>query len=175
VKTGDIFEMSKWSPAQSPPLRVWHWPANLSQADIVAAATQIQAAGLATVSDPAEEPWTHILSWDGTNWTVQQAGAPSPVSLGPSLTGANLKKNIPGGAKLWVNLPPSRELAAQLLPTDPNSAVQVATDLASAEYALTGLLTAKGPAWAWFHKNELAAGPPPPNAPPHSPGCSATS
>jgi Caspase domain len=175
VKTGDIFEISKWSPAQSPPLRVWHWPANLSQADIVAAATQIQAAGLATVSDPAEEPWTHILSWDGTNWTVQQAGAPSPVSLGPSLTGANLKKNIPGGAKLWVNLPPSRELAAQLLPTDPNSAVQVATDLASAEYALTGLLTAKGPAWAWFHKNELAAGPPPPNAPPHSPGCSATS
>jgi len=44
-----------------------------------------------------------------------------------------------------------------------------------AHYALTGVLTADGPAYAWYHKSELAAGPPSPNAPPHSPGCSATS
>jgi Caspase domain len=174
VKPGDIFELSKWSPVQSPPLHVWHWPATLSQADILAAAAQIQTASVTTVSDPAEESWTHMLSWDGTNWTLQQAGAPSPVPLGSTLTAAALKK-IPGNAKIWVNLPPSRELQAQLLPADPNSAVQVAANLANAEYALTGVLTAQGPSWAWFHKNELAAGPPPPNAPPHTPGCSPTS
>jgi hypothetical protein len=175
VQTGDIFEMTKWSPAQSPPLHVWHWPATLSQADIVAAAAQIQAAGIATVSDAAEEQWTHILSWNGSAWTLQQAGVSAPVSLGPTLTSSVLKQKVTAGAKLWVNFPPSRELAAQLLPADPNSAVQTAADLSGAEYALTGTLTAKGPAWAWFHKNELAAGPPSPNANPHSPGCSTSS
>jgi hypothetical protein len=156
-------------------LRVWHWPATLSQADILTAAAQIQAAGIATVSDAAEEPWTHILSWNGTAWTLQPAGASAPVSLGPTLTSAALKQKTPANAKLWVNFPPSRELVAQLLPADPNSAVQTATDLSGAEYALTGTLTTKGPAWAWFHKNELAAGPPSPNAAPHSPGCSTSS
>ncbi len=51
---------------------------------------------------------------------------------------------------------------------------QTSPDLAGAHYALTGTLTPNGPAWAWFHKSELAAGPPSPNAPPHSPGCSPT-
>lgn len=174
VKAGDIFEMTKWNPAPSAPLRIFHWPATLSQADLVAAAAQIQSAGIASVSDPAEEPWTHLLSWDGTKWILQQAGAPSPTPLGATLNAVVLRK-IPASAKLWVNLPPSRELAAQLLPTDPNSAVQTADNLASAEYALTGVLTANGPAWAWFHKNELAAGPPDPKAAPHDPGCSPTS
>ncbi len=175
VSPGEIFEMTKWSPAQSAPLHVWHWPATLSQADILAAAAQIQTAGIVSVSDPAAEPWTHMLSWDGTDWTLQKAGAPAPTRLGATLTAPELKKNIPRDAKVWVNLPPSRELAAQILPADPNSAVQAAADFASAEYALTGVLTANGPAWAWFHKNELAAGPPAPNANHYSPGCSATS
>jgi hypothetical protein len=146
---------------------------------VLAAAAQLQAAGVASVSDPAEDPWTHILSWDGTNWTLQAAGAPSPTRLGATLNPKMLQQQIPAGAKLWINLPPPKELAAQLLSAeDPgahNSAVQAATDLANAEYALTGVLTADGPAWAWFHKNELAAGPRAPNGFPHSPGCSATS
>ena len=175
VKTGDIFELANWTPAQSTPLRVWHWPATLSQADILAAVAQIRTAGLATVSDPAEEPWTHMLSWDGTNWTLQQAGAASSTPLGPAPTSDSLRQNLPAGAKLWVNLPPSRELAAQLLPPDPTSAVQSSADLAGAHYALTGVLTPDGPAWAWFHKNELVAGPPSPNLPPHTPGCSPAS
>jgi hypothetical protein len=176
---GEIFELSKWSPAEAEPLRLWHWPATLSQAQIQTTVRQIQSAGVASVSDPAEEFWTHILSWDGTNWTLQAAGAPTPTRLGATLNATTLHQQIPTGAKVWVNLPPPKELAAQLLfPSEHNSAssaVQSASDLASAEYALTGVLTAEGPAWAWFHKNNLAAGPPAPDAPPHSPGCSATS
>ncbi len=175
VKAGDVFELTKWNPAPSAPLRVFHWPATLSQAEIVAATAQILSAGIATVSDPAEEQWTHMLSWDGTKWIVQKAGATAATPLGAGLTAPILRQNIPAGARLWVNFPPSRDLAAQLLPADPNNAVQTAADLASAEYVLTGVLTANGPAWAWFHKNELAAGPPDPNAPAHDPGCSPTS
>ncbi len=95
VSSGDIFEMTKWSPAQAAPLSVWHWPATLSQADILAAAAQIQAAGITSVSDPAADAWTHILSWDGTNWTLQQAGAPSPAPLGATLQPRPCAKRFP--------------------------------------------------------------------------------
>jgi len=175
VSPGTIFELTQWHPAESAPLRVFHWPATLSQEQILAAVAQMQAAGVDSVADPAEDAWTHMLSWDGTNWMLQAAGAQTAFPLGAIVTSAVLQKEVPAGAKLWINLPPPRELAAQLLPADPNSAVQTSSDLASAEYALTGVLTANGPAWAWFHKNELAAGPPAANTGPHSPGCSTTS
>ncbi len=175
VDPGEIFELTKWIPSDTQPLRVWLWPANLSQDEILAAAAQVQASGATLVADPAEDQWTHVLSWDGTHWTLQQAGTAAPVSLGAPLTAEALKQHLPAGAKLWVNLPPSGELAAKLKPDGGESAVQPADNLAAAQYALTGVLTAGGPAYAWYHKSELAAGPPSANAPPHSPGCSATS
>ncbi len=175
VATGDVFEMTKWVPADNPPLRIWLWPSNLTQDQILAAAAQVQASGATLVSDPAEDQWTHVLSWDGAHWTLQKAGTPTPVALGATLTADTIKQNLPAGAKLWVNLPPSQELAQKLKPADAQSAVQNADNLAAAQYALAGVLTADGPAYAWYHKSELAAGPPAPNAPPHSPGCSATS
>jgi len=179
VAAGDVFEMTKWIPADNPPLSIWLWPSNLPESDILAAAAQVQASGAALVSDPAEQPWTHVLSWDGTRWTIQQAGqqagAAAPADLGAPLSADAIKKNLPAGAKLWANLPPSKELAAKISPSGNDSAVQLADNLTNAMYALTGVLAANGPAYAWYHKSELAAGPPSPNAPAHSPGCSATS
>ena len=175
VAAGDVFEMSKWVPADNSPIRVWLWPSNLTEDQILATATQVQASGAALVSDPAEEQWTHILSWDGTNWNLQKAGASSSINLGASLTADAIKKNLPIDAKLWANLPPSQELAAKLRPSGTDSAVQFADNLSAANYALSGVVTANGPAYAWYHKSELAAGPPSPTAPTHSPGCSATS
>jgi len=174
VSPGQFFDLTKWVPADSQPLRFWLWPATLSEDQILAAAMQVQASGATLVSDPAEQQWTHMLNWDGTNWMLKDASADSPVSLGSTLTAAALKQHLPAGARLWANLPPSRELAAKLKPAV-NSAVQSADNMAAANYALTGVVTENGPAYAWYHKSELAAGPPSPNAPPHSPGCSATS
>jgi len=175
VAAGDIFELTKWIAADNPPLSVWLWPSNLPESDILAAAAQVQASGATLVSDPAEQQWTHVLNWDGTQWTLQQAGAASSSKLGAPLTADAIRKNLPAGAKLWVNLPPSKELAAKISPSGSDSAVQLAGSLTNAMYALTGVLTANGPAYAWYHKSELAAGPPSPSAPAHSPGCSATS
>jgi hypothetical protein len=175
VAAGDVFELTKWIPADNPALSIWLWPSNLPESDILAAAAQVQASGATLVSDPAEQQWTHVLSWDGAHWTLQRAGAASPVNLGAPLTAQAIKQNLPAGAKLWANLPPSKELAAKLTPAGSGSAVQLADNLTNAMYALTGVLTANGPAYAWYHKSELAAGPPSPTAPPHSPGCSATS
>lgn len=172
---GEIFELSRWVPAESAPLRIWHWPSNLSQDEILAAAAEIRSAGVVFVSDPAEEPWTHMLSWDGSNWTLQQARKGAPVQLGPKLAASVLKEHLSAGSKLWVNFPPSRDLAAKLTLSDPGRAVQAAGDLAGAQYALTGTLTADGPAYTWFHKSELSADPRVRSTPGHSPGCSSTS
>jgi hypothetical protein len=176
VAAGEVFELTKWVPAEAAPLRFWLWPSNLSEDDILAAAAQVKAAGVASVSDPAEESWSDILCWDGANWTVQHSGTPSPISLGARLTANALKQHLAVGAKLWVNLPPPRELGAKLALHNSNSAVQTAPDLAGANYILTGVLTEDGPAYAWFHKSEFAAGPRAPvTLPDHSPGCSSTS
>jgi hypothetical protein len=175
VAAGEVFELTKWIPAEQAPLHIWLWPSNLSIQQVVTAGETIASAGISLVSDPAEEAWTHVLCWDGSNWTLQQAGAPAPTTLGPQLTADALKQHLPAGAKLWANLPPPKELAAKLAPVDPSSAVQTTPDLKGADYALTGTLTADGPAYAWYHKNELAAGPPASDAHDHSPGCSATS
>jgi hypothetical protein len=86
-----------------------------------------------------------------------------------------LQQHLPTGAKLWINVPPSRELAEKLVPGDQSSAVQTVSDLTLAHYALAGVMTANGPAYAWFHKSELAAGPPVEKHDGHSLGCSSTS
>ena len=175
VAAGDVFELTKWVPADNPPLSIWLWPSNLPESDVLAAVAQVQASGATLVSDPAEQQWTHVINWDGSHWTLQQAGASTSVNLGATLSAEAIKKNLPAGAKLWANLPPSTELATKLTPAGSDSAVQHADSLTNAMYALTGVVTANGPAYAWYHKSELAAGPPSPNAPAHSPGCSATS
>ena len=175
VTPGEIFELTKWVPAESAPLRVWLWPSNLSEDDILASAAQVKASGVTSVADPAEQPWTDMLCWDGANWTLQHAGAPAPTRLGPTLTASSLQKKLPGGAKIWVNLPPSRELAAKLALHDGASAVQAAADLSGAHYVLAGALSENGPAYAWFHKSELEAGPRASISSDHSSGCSTTS
>lgn len=175
ISPGDVFELAKWVPAESAPLRFWLWPSNLSQDQIQAAAEEINSAGVVSVSDPAEELWTDILCWDGTNWTLQHAGSPTVIKLGAKLKANAFKQHLSADAKLWVNLPSSSELGAKLTPRDSNNAVQQTPDLAGANYILTGVLTGNGPAYAWFHKNEFAAGPRSSITTDHSPGCSTTS
>lgn len=173
VAPGDLFELTKWVPAESAPLRIWLGASNLSLIEIQAAVAAVRESGAALVNDPVEEPWTHVLSWTGSNWTLQRAGAGSPVSLGTVLAADALRRNLPADAKLWAMLPAPKDLAQKLLTG--GSAVQMTQDLATAHYALAGAISADGPVYAWYHKNELAAGPVPTGGSAHSPGCSATS
>jgi len=175
VVPGSVFELDTWVPAPSDPLHFWTWPSGLAQADVQAAADQVRASGIDAVADPAEQPWTYVLSWNGTNWVVQHTGDAKGVEIGATLTAAALKKQVPAGAKVWVNLPPPQELAAKLNLHDANSMVQGVADVAQAEYVLAGSINVNGPAWAWYHKAEFEKGPPRADAPRHSPGCSWTS
>jgi hypothetical protein len=188
--TGEIFELARWVPAESAPLKVWTWPANLSETDLRAAVAQIKLGGVVSIQDPAEEPWTEMLFWSGTEWMVQRAhpaatqgaavivtdgGHAAVAHLGAKLTADALRLNLPAGAKVWVNLPASQEMLQKLQLHEPDSAVQAAPDLASANYILTSVLTGDDRAYAWFNRQEYDAGPRAAVTKDHSPGCSATS
>ena len=193
VAPGEIFALTKLVPVETDPLLFWLSPSNLSQDDILAAAAQVRDSGADSISDPAEQAWTDVLSWDGTSWLLEHAAAnagsgaqpaaainldkkPSaPIRLGARLTASALKQHLQPTAKLWVNLPAPKELAAKLALHDSDSEVKGTADLARADYALTGVMTQDGPAYAWFHKSELVSGPPRAAANDHSAGCSATS
>jgi Caspase domain len=175
VAVASVFEIDKWVPPPVDPLHFWIWPSTIAQADLEKAIAQIRASGIDVVSDPAEQPWTHILLWNSSSWLLQKAGTTDGDELGWTLTAAALKKHVPPGAKVWVNLPPSQELGGKLALNDKDSMVQGVGQAAAADYVLTGTLAPDGPAWAWYHKAEFEKGPPDPNAPRHSPGCSSTS
>lgn len=192
VSPGAIFKLTRLVPPDSKPLLFWLWPSNLSAGDIAAAAAQIKAAGVVSVADPAEEPWNYILSWDGAEWMLEhppaQTATPSgtkavnldkapapPVKLGAKLDANALKQHLDKNALVWVNLPAPREVAEKLELHEPQSVVQSAKAQADADYLLTGVLTEAGPAYAWFHKSEFAAGARTETTRDHSPGCSTSS
>ena len=190
VQAGDVFELTRLVPGQSSPLRFWVGPANLSSDEIRSAVEQVKASGVATISDPAEEPYTDVLSWNGTAWTLHHmdSGAPSShfffsfqkkkpatVDLGVQLAATALKAHISATAKVWVNLPASRELAQGLELSDPSSVAQAANVIGDASYVLAGSLVKGDAGYTWFHKNESAIVPRALAIPDHSPGCSTTS
>jgi len=195
VKAGDLFVLQTRMHADLPVLRVWMPPANLTEEQVRAAAAQVQAAKVVSVSDPAEDPWNERLSWDGSAWLLQAAtprqdpvqseaampvdalvqAVSEPVNLGAPLTASALKRNLKPGSKVWVDLPPSRELAARLKPSAEDASVQSAATASVAEYVLTGSLAQGVPQYAWFHRKEFAAGPHARRSLDHTPGCSTTS
>ena len=176
VVHGDVFELTKWVPAPSDPLHFWTWPSNLSETQLLAAADQIKASGIASVEDPVEQEWTDMLLWNGTTWILQHAGADTSTAVGSNLTAEILKRYVVGSdAKVWVNFPPSRELAGAIKLDAPDSAVEGVTDISNASYILVGALNRNGLSWAWLHKSEFLKGPLNKTATSHSAGCSDTS
>lgn len=175
VDHGEIFELTKWVPPPSPPLHLWTWPSNLSQAQVVAAAAQVKLSAIESVDDPVEQIWTDMLLWDGTQWVIQHAGSDKSMPIGPVLTAASLKSNAPPGAKVWVNLPAPKELAAKLDLRDPRKAIEGVPDVTNADYLLAGSLSAAGASWAWLHKAEFLSGPQTTSSGDHEPGCSTSS
>ena len=153
---------------------------------------RVTASGVTTISDPAEEPYTDVLSWNGTAWTLRHTApdspAPSghfffsfekkksgPASLGAQISVDALKSHLAPKAKLWVDLPASHELADNLKLGDASSEAQATNALADANYVLAGSMVKGDASYTWIHKNEFASLPHISAAPDHSPGCSATS
>jgi hypothetical protein len=103
VTVGQVFELTKWVPSEIDTLHVWTWPATLSAAAIESAVEQVKAAGVATVDDPVEKPWTDMLDWNGTAWELRHAGQTTDTRVGPSLTADAVESATSGVARLCAD------------------------------------------------------------------------
>jgi hypothetical protein len=192
VRVGDVFELTKLMPAESAALRFWVGDSSLPASDIAEAVAKVGVSGAVTTSDPAEEPYTDVLSWNGTAWVLRHISTdsaassshfffsferkkPETVNLGPNFTAEALKAHLSPKSKLWVDLPAYRELAAKLELTDPKSTAQKANTMQDATYVLAGSVDKGHATYTWFHKTEFTSVPRASATPDHSPGCSATS
>jgi hypothetical protein len=186
IEPGAFFKISKWLPRPVDVLKFWTWP-SLDSAELSASYAAVSNSGVEFVSDPTEETWTHMLSWNGSTWELHHvlsgelARVQTPKQensvqqLGSKLDAAQLKKAMPAGSKLWVNFPPSKELLAQLKLNEPDSLVQQADDASGAQYLLAGTINKSSVAYAWLYKPEYDQGPKTTIVKDHTPGCSNSS
>ena len=158
VAAKDVFELAKWVPAKKPSLYFWTPASHLTQAQITSVASEARSSGLRLVNDPSREAWNDLISWDGSQWTLQKAGVRGAEPLGATLTAGLLLRKVSKDAVVWLNLPPPADMASQLLMNDPQSAAQSAANEAQAMYVLAGMVTDGGPAYAWYNRGELIAG-----------------
>jgi hypothetical protein len=158
VAAKDLFELTKWVPARQTILNLWVPPSNLTQGQIAAAVQEARSSGLRLVEDPSRQAWTWLISWDGTQWTLQKTGVRGAEPLGPALTTTLLQRKISKGDWVWLNLPPPAELATTLAKNNPNSAAQVIASEQQAMYLLAGTATDTGAAYAWYNLGDFIAG-----------------
>jgi len=167
VNSKELFELTKWMPAPRPEVKFYAGPGNLSLAQIQAAAAVVNDAKLTLVNDPSADAWTHLISWNGSAWTVQAkkpqaAGkldakkAQPVVMLGATLTADALKKNIPANATVWFNPPLPTEITAGLL-ADKQSAAQLTAKPEEALYVAAGVQNANGLSYAWYERGDYEA------------------
>jgi Caspase domain len=170
VQSGDIVQLTKWVPAERPTLSFYAGFSNLALTEIEDALNVVQASGVKIARDPATDPWTHHLQWDGTHWSILahltktpagQVRTAKPVELGKKLTQADLRK-LPAGSVVWFDAPLPAESSRGLLPTPANgaplSAAVLTSDRNQAMYVLGGTSATDGIAYAWFKRSDLDAG-----------------
>lgn len=154
VAAKDVFELSRWVPAEKPSVYFWVPASTLTESQIESAIKEVKTAGVQLVSDPSLQAWSHLIRWDGSQWTVEKAGERGADPLGGTLAAAVLKEKLPRQAVVWLDLPPAAELSTRLQRNNPQST----TDPAKAMYLLAGLPTDAGPVYAWYNRGEYMAG-----------------
>jgi Caspase domain len=158
VTPKEVFELSTWVPAEKPSLYFWVPASHLTQAQIASAVSEVRSSGMRLVNDPSLETWTHLISWDGAQWTIQKAGVRGADPLGATLSAKVLQRKLTKDAVVWLNPPPPDDLGAQLQMNNPQSAARSTANESQAMYVLAGLMTDAGPAYAWYNRGELIAG-----------------
>jgi hypothetical protein len=183
IAVGQIFELTRWVPREVDALHLWTWPANLSQASLQDAIAAIRNSGAVLVEDPAEEPWTDMLAWNGAQWELRHTRRAEELrveearitALGSTLTADKLNRSLAADARLWANLPPPQELRARIDLHLKNSLAREAETPDAADYLLAGSLGSHGPQWAWYRKTAYLAGSRAAVTQDHTEGCSTDS
>jgi hypothetical protein len=158
VAAKEVFELSQWVPAEKAGANFWVPRSSLDQSQIDAAIREVKSSGVRLVTDPSMQSWSHLIRWDGGQWTLEKAGVRGGDPLGTTLSAAVLKEKLLKEAVVWLDLPPTAQLSSQLLTSDPQSAAQATADSSQALYLLAGLPSDAGPVYAWYNRAEYIAG-----------------
>ena len=162
LKTGAIFTVDKWVPANQNVLKLWVPPLNLTKEAIHDAADQVEKArnsdSLKIVDDPSETSLTHFISWTGKDWVVQDLNAGRTTSLGKPFQLLDWVKKLgldkgsifvslplPAGAKDFVT-----NLGAKPFPVRIVNAVQ------EADYALIGRSRGSFIDYSWLRPGTIS-------------------
>jgi hypothetical protein len=176
VRPKDIVELTKWVPAPRPELLFYAGPANLTIEQIQSALAGLRSTKSQLVADPSSDSWTHMISWDGTNWTLQARAANQPadpnkrtdtaltqsqaapaVRLGPTLSAANLSRRLAKESIIWFNAPLPSDIASRLL-HDKTISAKLVSDRTQAMYVATGTAIPTGLAYAWYKRGDYDTG-----------------
>jgi hypothetical protein len=171
VHPKDPVVLTKWVPAPRPSVYFYAGAGNLPLTKIRDGASVLSSARILLVNDPSSDPWTHLITWNGTAWTLQahkaqaqpgkpplldQTDAPPIVVLGPALTADVLAKNLPAKSVVWFSPPLPNEIASGVL-KDKDSAAQPTGDRSTALYVAAGVQNADGLSYAWFERGNYEA------------------
>jgi hypothetical protein len=143
IKSGDIFEITKWANADVPNLRVW-FPAYNSGIDELLNITKNlkslqENKSIKWVADPTTEAPDYVLQYYNNGWKLSLPDG-KIKDLGTTVTADLLLKNIEKNKKLFIQLPPSKELIQSLKigKNSDNNAIDITHDPLKANYILAG-------------------------------------
>jgi len=142
IKPGDMFELSSWSTANGPNLKVYIPNTTYNYKDLTAVVAQLSglknSKTIKWINDPSDESPTHTVFYTGTEWMLGYPDGKN-VSLGKSPTEKSVSSKLKQGDKLFVCVPPTTTLKTAILDAcKENNAIQATSDGSDAQYYLTG-------------------------------------
>jgi hypothetical protein len=154
IHEGDLFQMVRWTAPDSAALRVFIPQTAATREQLTHLGDRLSAlrSRVHWVDDPTVESPTHVMSWSGKSWILEQnPTSRKPVDLGEKPAPAAVAKALPEGARFMLLLPAPQSLTAEIrLGTgSPNDAIVVEKSPARANYALYGRYDGKAITYAW--------------------------
>ncbi len=160
VKPGDLLTVDRWVVPQTAALRVYI-PKPAARDALLKTAAEVGKlrgdASLQWLDDSTADRPTHVLSWSGTSWILEQNPAVAAAhDLGLSPSADAVKRLLPAKAKFLFLLPPTPELLASVKLGEADSAL-VATKApgktqsspAGAHYWFAGRWNGSDAEYAW--------------------------
>jgi hypothetical protein len=143
IKSGDIFQITKWANADIPNLRVWFPAYNSGIEEINKVAKNLSVLendkNIIWISDPTKEAPDYVVQYFNNTWKLSSPDG-KIKDLGANISADLIIKNIPKNKKLFIQLPPPTELAQSLNigKNSDNNAIDICKDPLKANYIIVG-------------------------------------
>jgi hypothetical protein len=143
IKSGDIFQITKWANADVPNLRVWFpaYSSGISEINKIAKNLSVleNDKNIIWIADPTKEAPDYVVQYFNNTWKLSSPDG-KIKDLGANISADLILKNIQKNKKLFIQLPPSKELvqALKIGKASENDAIDITKDPLKAQYILIG-------------------------------------